>query len=51
MKNILTGLVDRNGQPICEDEVILVGMREGDASGWTKERVVNARQGCIKVRQ
>ncbi len=35
-----TGLTDRSGQDIFENEVILAGMRFDDPNGWTKERVV-----------
>jgi len=35
-----TGLKDRNGQDIFENEIILVGMRRDDARGWTEEMVI-----------
>lgn len=35
----LTGYFDHKGVPIREGDILLSGMRRGDPSGWTKERV------------
>jgi hypothetical protein len=37
-----TGLLDAKGCPIFEGDLIRVGMRRGDAQGWTLEKVVRA---------
>ena len=35
-----TGLLDKNGDRIYIGDLISVGMRRGDTSGWTIEKVV-----------
>lgn len=44
MKKEFTGLLDKDRDRIYNGDLILSGMRRGDANGWTTERVRKLRK-------